>query len=363
MSFVRARFVHAILLSLAAFLSTSAFAQHYQETNLISDLSGKAPVVDPRLKNPWGLARSASSFWWVARNGDGTAATYNGQGQLGPLAVTVPAPPGQSGPSAPTGTVFNGSSGFAVTPGNPGIFIFVTEDGTISAWNPNVNPANAVLKVNNGPHAVYKGATISELGGKRFLYVANFRSGQIEIYDTNFQRIRFGEEAFDDDRIPRGFAPFNVQAVGANLYVTYAKQDPQKHDDVQGPGFGFVDVFSPNGRLLARLEHGRWMNAPWGIVLTPADFGEFSHAILIGNFGDGTIAAFNPVTGRFMGNVLNPDGSVLKIEGLWALAFGNDANAGSALSLFFTAGINDEKDGLFGTLTPVPAERNEEDEP
>jgi uncharacterized protein (TIGR03118 family) len=363
----RARTIHTVLLSLpillSCWLSTNASAQHYQQTNLVSDLSGKAPVLSEHLKNPWGLARSTSSFWWVSNNGDGTASTYNGHGQFGPLNVTVPAPPGQSGPSAPTGAVFNGTSDFAVASGHPAAFIFVTEDGTISAWNPSVNPSSAVLKVNNAPHAVYKGCTIAEIGARHFLYVANFNSARIEVYDTNFRRVTVGASAFADSLIPHGFAPFNIQAVGNNLYVTYAKQDAEQHDDVPGPGLGFVDVFSPSGVLLARLQHGSWMNAPWGVVLTPGEFGEFSHAVLIGNFGDGTIAAFNPVTGSFMGNMLNPEGSVLKIDGLWALGFGNDANAGGAFVLFFTAGINDEKDGLFGTLTPIPTERNEGDEP
>ena len=367
MQSVRARVIHTVLISLSVLLSsllaTSALAQHYQQTNLTSNVSGKAPVIDEHHKNPWGLARSASSFWWISNNGDGTSSTFTGQGQIGPLRVTIPPPPGQDGPSAPTGVVFNGSTDFAVTPGNPAAFIWVTEDGTIAAWNPNVNPQSAILKVNNSPNAVYKGVTIAEIGKKRFLYVSNFNSGMIEIYDTNFQRVQTGRNVFFDARIPRGFAPFNVQAVGTNLYVTYAQQDTQRHDDVAGAGLGFVDVFSPAGILLARLEHGSWMNAPWGVVLTPADFGEFSHAVLIGNFGDGSIAAFNPVTGAFMGNLQNPDGTVLKIDGLWALGFGNDANAGSALTLFFTAGINDEKDGLFGTLSPVAAERNEGDEP
>ena len=182
-----------------------------------------------------------------------------------------------------------------------------------------------------------------------------------QCFDTNFNSVNISEEAFDDDRIPRDYAPFNVQAYGPNIYVTYAKQDAARHDDTPGLGFGFVDVFSREGRLLARLEHGDWFNAPWGVVLAPADFGEFSHALLVGNFGSGTIVAFNPETGHFLGNVLNPDGSTLTIDGLWGLGFGNGGSSGPGSTLFFTAGPNGETNGLFGTLTPIATELNDDD--
>jgi uncharacterized protein (TIGR03118 family) len=183
------------------------------------------------------------------------------------------------------------------------------------------------------------------------------------VFDTNFKQMRLPDEAFEDDRIPDGFAPFNIQGIGPNLYVSYAKQDATRHDDVPGAGLGFVDVFSRRGELLARLEHGSWLNAPWGMTMAPADFGEFSHAVLVGNFGSGTVAAFNPLTGHFMGNMLTPGGSTLTIDGLWGMAFGNGGQSGPGNTLFFTAGPNDETDGLFGTLTPIAAELNENDEP
>jgi uncharacterized protein (TIGR03118 family) len=170
--------------------------------------------------------------------------------------------------------------------------------------------------------------------------------------------VRKSEEAFDDDDLPKGFAPFNVQAIGQNLYVTFAKQDEKKEDDVPGAGLGFVDVFSPDGKRLASLQHGPWFNAPWGVTLAPGEFGEFSHELLVRNFGSGEIAAFNPVTGKFLGRVKNPDDSILVIDGLWALWFGNSGLGGPYNSLFFTAGIQDEEHGLFGTLTTVPSEQH-----
>jgi uncharacterized protein (TIGR03118 family) len=348
--------------SLAVF-STVVLAQHYQQTNLVSNVPGRAQVTDPNLVNSWGLVRGSLTPWWVADNGTGLSTLYDGSGNILSLVVTVS---GASDKAAgnPTGIVFNGNPNeFLLAPKTPSLFIFVAEDGTISAWNPGVNPTKSVIKVNNSSRgAVYKGLTIGEIGEKHFLFVANFHSGHVEVYDTNFSRVPIAEELFNDDQLPQGFAPFNIQGIGPNIYVTYAEQDAAKHDDVHGAGLGYVDVFSPRGSLLQRLQHGDWFNGPWGVTLAPADFGEFSHALLVGNFGGQTIAAFNPVTGRFIGNMRNPDGSTLKIDGLWALSFGNGGIAGPANTLFFTAGPDDETNGLFGTLTPLLAELKADDE-
>jgi len=387
----RFKWVVGVLLALSAPSLTSA--QHYIQTNLISDGFISTPVVDPHLNNSWGLARSTTSPWWVANNNTGTSTLYTYTTTLVPpatvgtvtlqpaaLVVTIPAPPNATPPSAPTGVVFNGSSDFVIgtntTTGAPAPadFIFCTEDGTISGWNPGVNATTAVLKVNKSPEAVYKGCTTANIDGVRFLYVTNFRRARVEVYDTNFQEVHFSDGAFDDDRIPHDFAPFNVQNVGDSLFVTYAKQDSARHDDVAGDGLGYVDIFSPSGKLEARLEHGFWLNAPWGVVWTPRDFGEYSNRVLVGNFGSGTIAAYDGFNGKFIGFVENPDSSVLVIDGLWALAFGNSAagcpntipansglpkcgSAGPYNSLFFTAGPDGETHGLMGTLTAVATEQ------
>jgi len=377
------------LVSVLVLVPAPTFAQHYKQTNLVTDPNSGATATftDTNLKNPWGLARSVSSPWWVADNGTGVSTLYDGGGVARSLVVKIPGPNGSPANfvATPTGVVFNGSPDFRLSPGgSPASFIFVTEDGTISAW---AGGTAATLKVDNSATptaaegAVYKGATIGEVDGKRYLYVANFRSGHVEVYDTNFSQVHFsngngagrgeGEDNFNDSHVPKGFAPFNVQNVGGSLFVTYAKQDAPKHDDVAGAGLGFVDLFSPSGELLTRFEHGSWLNSPWGVVWTPRDFGEFSNDILVGNFGSGQIAAYNGFTGQFMGLMKNQSDETLTIPGLWALAFGNSAAgcpstppAGSNLpqcgaagpynSLFFTAGINDEADGLFGTLTPDP---------
>jgi len=350
----------ALALSLFSFPGV-ARAQHYKQTNLISNIAGMAPVTDPNLKNPWGLTRSSTSPWWVANNNSGTSTLYTGAGQIVPIngTGTVLVPPPRFAPNAqstPTGVVFNGSpTDFLVAPGVAAHFIFATEDGTISGW---VSGKSAVLVVDNSDGgsangAVYKGATSAEIDGKRFLYVTNFRSAKVEVYDTNFKRVHLDEDAFTHDGIPEQFAPFNVQNIGGTLFVTYAKQDAARHDPVGGDGLGFVELFTPSGKRIGHLQHGDWFNAPWGVVWTTRDFGEFSNAILVGNFRSGWVAAFNGFTHKFIGFVRNADNSLVTIDGLWSLTFGNGATAGSANSLFFTAGINNENDGLFGTLTPI----------
>jgi uncharacterized protein (TIGR03118 family) len=347
-----------------------AIAQQYEQTNLVSDVPGLAKTTDPNLVNSWGIVHPPTGPWWVNDNGTGVSALYDGNGNpFNPfppppnqLVVTIPPPSGGGGPATPTGIVFNGTTDFAVTPGNAARFIFVTEDGTISAWNPSVNLHNAILKVDNSPGAVYKGATLAQNGGANYLYVANFRGGTVDVFDRDFNSTSLGMDTFTDPKLPAGFAPFNVQNINGKLYVTFAKQDAQKHDDVAGPGLGFVDVFDPSGTLLMRLKHGRWMNSPWGVVLAPDDFGKFSNHVLVGNFGSGRIAAFDPANGNFQGLLRGRQGSPITIDGLWGLGFGNGATAGPTNTLFFAAGINDEKDGLFGTLTPRPGRQTGEDQ-
>lgn len=390
----------ATLGGLLAVVPAATLGQHYQQTNLVSNVPkefpnpGNNPKVnlDPALQNPWGLVAGAGTPWWVSNNASGTSTLYDGTGALlngfngggqtfngMPVpanGILVPNAPSQPSPGSPTGIMFNGTNDFAIQ-GNAAIFIFATEDGTISGWAPNfttgANFLSAIIAVDNSQKpnakegAVYKGATIVEVHGKRFMLAANFRSGKVDIFDSIFDQIdhpaKFDDDAFDDDTVPADFAPFNVQAIGPNIYVTYAKQDKAKHDPIGGAGLGRVSIFSSEGKLLGRLEHGSFLNAPWGITLAPGTFGEFSHALLVGNFRGGTIAAFNPLTGKFMGNMLALNSKkAIWIDGLWALTFGNDSNNAPATTLYFTAGPDKEKNGLFGTLTPDPNEQGDDDE-
>ncbi len=351
----------AIVLSLATILSlaTPASAQHrYQQTDLVSDVPGLAAVTDPNLVNPWGLSRSATSPWWTANNGTGTSTLYNGLGIKQALTVTIPPAAGLSGPSTPTGTVFNGSSDFKVgLPGTsqPARFLFVTAEGTLSGWNPGANPTNAITKIDwSTSGAIFRGLALGQIGTANYLYAANFHTGKVDVFDGTFTPVDLGATAFHDPHLPRGYAPFNVQAIGDKIFVAYAKQDHEKIDEVTGPGRGFVTAYTTSGVLSMRLHWGPWFNAPWGVAQAPADFGRFSGMILVGQFGSGKIAAFDPVTGKFRGFMRGANHRPVKIEGLWALSFGNGANAGPLNTLYFAAGIEDEAHGLFGTLTALP---------
>lgn len=359
--------VSGLRLSLAApavfLVATSLCAQqlqHYKQTNLVSDQPGVAALTDPNLVNAWGMSRSATSPWWVSDNGTGVSTLYNiSTNSIVPLVVTIPT--GDSSMSAtgtPTGQVFNGTTDFQLTPNNAAAFIFVTEDGTVSGWNPKVNPNTAVIKVNTHSASVFKGAALATTSTKsggtaNFLYVADFRKGHVNVYDTNFNKAHLDDDAFEDEDIPHGFAPFNVQNIGGNIYVAYAEQDSQKHDEVDGPGLGYVDVFSPAGHLLHRLQHGQWFSGPWGIAQAPGDFGAYSHDILVGQFGSGQILVFDPVTGRFKGTLNDASNNPITIDGLWDISVGGGGNSGSATALFFSAGTDDEQHGLLGMITAV----------
>jgi uncharacterized protein (TIGR03118 family) len=342
----------------------------YVRTNLVSDIAGVANFTDPNLVNAWGIvAADGTGPFWIADNGTGVSTLYNGNGVAfptnSPLVVTIPTPPNSraGAVAAPTGIVFNGTSDFVVSAGGksgPARFIFATEDGTISGWNPTVDGTHAILVVNNsGPGlsadrtklgAVYKGLAIGNSGSANLIYATNFRDGVVEIYNASFLFVK----AFTDANVPSGFAPFGIRNINNQLFVTYAKQNAQKHDDVAGPGNGFVDIFDLNGNLISRFASQGTLNSPWGLVPTPASFGTFSSAILIGNFGDGRINAFDS-HGTFLGQLQEEHAAIinpLTIDGLWGLSFGNGGTAGPTNTLFFTAGIGAEGHGLFGLITP-----------
>lgn len=345
----------------ALLMPTISSAQKYHRTDLTTDSSSvsNAPNVDGQLLNAWGMSRGSGGPWWISDNGSGLTTVYDGAGAPfvppgapSPLVVKIATPDG-TGTATPTGTVFNSTSAFQVG-GGKAIFLFVTEDGTISGWNPAADFANTIIIKNNSGKAVYKGCAITTANiGPRF-YATNFQSGKVETYNANFVRVEpNNEDAFRIPDIPKNYAPFNIQNVGGNLVVTFARRAPGSLDEDHGAGVGYAGVFSPTGKFLISLQHGPWFNAPWGIALAPGDFGKFTHRLLIGNFGDGTINAFNLVTGKHEGTMLDDTtGMTLSIPGLWGLSFGGDStNDGMATSLYFTAGPNDEADGVLGTLS------------
>lgn len=333
-------------LMLAGVFSVSAHAG-YMQTNLVSSVSGQAAFTDPNLVNPWGMAYSATSPFWVSDNGTGVSTLYNGSGSKQALTVTIPAT-STGGPARPTGQVFNGGAGF-----NGDRFLFATEDGTIAGWRGALGTAAELVVDNSTLGANYKGLAIGSNGAGTFIYAANFHAGTIDVYDSIFAPA-FLPGAFTDPTLPAGYAPFNIQNLGGNLFVTYAQQDANAQDDVAGAGHGFVDVFDTSGNLQKRLISGGVLDSPWGVALAPADFGEFSNDLLVGNFGDGLINAFDPLTGALLGTLKDGKGNPIQIDGLWGLGFGNGAGAGLSNELFFTAGPNGETDGLFGKLSAVP---------
>lgn len=327
----------------------------FVETDLVSDIPGLATFTDPDLVNPWGIAFGATSPFWVANNGTGTSTLYNTAGEKQSLIVSIPAPGG--GAAAPTGTVFNPTGALPIAPGGPNsVFLFATEEGTIAGWHPSLGTSAATLVDNSGAGAIYKGLAVSGTGATARLYAANFHAGTVDAFDANFAPILGG--AFVDPTLPAGYAPFNVQNIGDKLYVSYALQDAAGEDDVPGPGNGFVNVFDTDGSLLNRFISDGQLNSPWGMALAPATFGSFGGSLLVGNFGDGAIDAYDPATGVFLGALHREDGTPLQIPGLWGLTFGNGGSGGDPNLLYFAAGIPGpggalEDHGLFGSIGPV----------
>jgi uncharacterized protein (TIGR03118 family) len=325
----------------------------YTINNLVSDGAVPAPHIDLHLKNAWGVAFNPNGVQWVANNNSGTATLYDGNGVPQSLVVTIPGQGGAQG--TPTGIVFSSSNDFMVTKGGvsgPSRFIFATEDGTISGWAPNVDSTHAILAVDSSAsNAVYKGLALAANGSGNFLYAADFRNGKVAVFDKTFHPATLPGD-FSDPHLPPGFAPFGIQNLNGNLYVSYAKQNAERHDDVASPGLGFVNVFNANGQLIRRIASRGPLNAPWGMALAPADFGIFSNALLVGNFGDGRISAFDLPTGNFLGQMQGADGKRLVIDGLWGIDFGNGILNQPANVLFFAAGPNGESDGLYGRIEP-----------
>jgi uncharacterized protein (TIGR03118 family) len=340
------------------------------QTNLVSNKPNIAKVQDQQLVNSWGLTHGPTTPWWVADNGTGVSTLYNGNGTPfpvgSPLVVTIPPPAGSPAgtTAAPTGIVFNDVNStdpddFVVSENGksgPSLFMFATEDGTISGANVTVDPTHAILAVDRskvGLGAVYKGLAIGLSQGNDFIYATNFRFGTVEMFDANFNLVKSFTDAqlAQDCPLPgQCFAPFGIRNIGGKLFVTFALQNAMKHDDVAGLGNGFVDVFDTGGKLLRRFASQGTLNSPWGLTLTPDDFGPFSNDLLVGNFGDGHINIFNPATGAFLGQLPDQAGDPIIINGLWGLDFGNGNLAGERDELFFASGPNDERDGLFGKI-------------
>jgi uncharacterized protein (TIGR03118 family) len=325
-------------------------ATAYTVQALVSDgTTVPAAATDPNLINAWGLSAGPTTPWWSANNGTDTSTLYTGAGAKQALTVAVA--------GGPTGTVFNGSAtDFGVSQNGksgPARFLFATEGGTVLGWSPAVNAAAAVTGADrSGAGAIYKGlATVNDR-----LYATDFHNARVDVFDASFGLMAL-PGGFQDPKIPKGYAPFGIQALGGNIFVTYAQQDAAKKDDVAAPGHGFVDEFTPDGQLVARVvnsgKKNAPLNAPWGLATAPANFGSFAGDLLVGNFGNGRISAYvqRGSVWVYKGQLRVADGTPIAIDGLWAIAFGNGTASGPTTSLYFLSGPGDEKHGLFGSIT------------
>jgi uncharacterized protein (TIGR03118 family) len=322
-------------------------ARGYVQTNLVSDQPGHAQITDPNLVNPWGLAAGPSTPVWVADNGTNVATIYaggkdGGPVQAVPLVVSIPF-------GEPTGQVFNDTSGFVLPDGMPALFIFSSEAGRITAWNQQVSPITGAVKVAGNGTAVYKGLALLHRGAHPWLLATDFHNGRIDVFGTKFHRVGLPSWAFTDPSLPKGYAPFGITVVGGRVIVSYAKQDAVRHDDEKGLGHGFVDAYSSSGHLLARLVSRGVLDSPWGMTIAPRGFGVFSGDLLVGNFGNGFIHAFDPLTGQLRGTLRRPGGQPVHIDGLWGLLPGNGV-AADRDDVIFSAGPDGESHGLLGVI-------------
>jgi uncharacterized protein (TIGR03118 family) len=351
----------ALLVTMACVIAPGARADAGEErderavafmvTNLDANTSGRAPITDPNLRNAWGIAFAPGGPFWINDNAAGVSTLYGGDGSVIPLVVNVP-PPSSADPAsngAPTGMIWNPTSGFRLTgTAFASIFVFATENGTLAGWNPQANRGSAITVVDHSAQgAVYKGLAFGTNASGNHLYATDFHSGQIEVFDNAFTPVAVAG-SFTDPRLPAGFAPFGIQNIDGDLWVSYAQQDADRHDDVGGPGSGYVDVYDTDGHLLRRFAKRGVLNSPWGLARAPYGFGQFGGAILIGNFKDGRINAFD-ARGHYLGTLRSPAGAPIVIDGLWGLSFGGGAKS-SPESLYFTAGPDGESNGLFGLI-------------
>ena len=348
---MRQRFALLAACALLPLVSVAQAAPLFEQTNLVSSVPGLAPVTDPNLKNPWGIAFGPTSPFWIANQVTSTATVYNGAGQPfppgSPLVVTIPT--AGSSPAGPTGVVFNPTGNFLTggVVGPPAVFIFSTLNGTLAAWHP-TNGTTAVTPAAATDGAVYTGLALGNNGSGNFLYVADTKNAKIDVYDGNFSKVTLAG-SFTDPGLPAGFRPYNIQNLGGKLLVTYENE---------ASGGGIVDAFDLNGNFLSRVSGnsaGGPLESPWGLALAPASFGDFGGALLVGNEDDGHISAFNFATGDFLGQLLDTSGNPVANPGLWGLTFGNGGEGGDPNVLYLVAGIEDEQQGLFASLAPADA--------
>ncbi len=351
--------------------TTAPATTAFTDTALVVDKAevvATAATIDANLQNPWGIATATGLTFWIADNNSNLATLYSGTGAIETQAVTGSADVGVAIPASaagvqanPTGQVYNGNGGFLIPTSNgqeSALFIFDGEGGTIAAWAKD-SGATAVTAyddgvVNGADHAVYKGLALGTVNGATYLYATDLHNNKVDVFDTNFSKPTAMQGKFIDPSIPTGFVPFGIAALNGQLYVTFAKQDTEKHDEIPGAGFGYVDIFDFSGNLVSQFASGGALNAPWGMAIAPAGFGSLQGDVLIGNFGDGTINIFTPngtALATSMGHLMASNGNAMSFPGLWSLVFGNGDSDKPLTTLFYTAGFADQTDGVFGSIT------------
>jgi uncharacterized protein (TIGR03118 family) len=357
--FVLQALVFIICMLFAVQIRAQESGNRYAAINLVTSTFGRTEHTDVSLVNPWGMVYDpAENAWWVADEGRGRATVYGFSGLplpgLAPLGVTIPVAPGSvSDYASPAGIVYNPSDAFKFGLGTPSRLIFVTRGGAIAGWNPEHDPYEASLIIDNSPQADYTGAAIASVDDQYVLYVANFSQGRIDAFGPGLSPLSIREDAFFDADLPDGFSPYNVQAINNELWITYARMGSDGHTALGGEGAGYVDVFDTKGALLGRLEHGPWLDAPWGVALAPeTGFGKYSGALLVGNSGSGMIAAFDAVSGSFIGILKDTGNAPIMVPGIHGLNFGSSTSEAPAM-LFFTAGSASLN--LFGSIIPGSA--------
>jgi len=316
----------------------------YNQTNLVSDIPGRALHTDPGLQNPWGISFGPSTPFWISNNGAGVSGIYDSDGTRRPLTVSIPAPGG--GTSAPTGQAFDATGAFSGD-----IFLFATENGTIAGWRGALGTQAETLVDNSPANAIYKGLESASVDGHTYLFAADFHNSRVDVIPSSGAPALAGN--FTDPNLPSGYAPFNIRNLNGQFYVTYAKQDASGTDEEAGAGLGFVSVFDLHGNFVKRFASDGSLNAPWGLAMTPAGWNLPAGDVLVGNFGDGTINAYD-ANGTLVGPIASLSGTPLVNDGLWAITFGNGGAGGNTTSLYLTAGLNDEANGLFARIDAVP---------
>ncbi|WP_019700375.1 TIGR03118 family protein [Paracidovorax oryzae] len=333
---------------------TPSVATAFTARTVVSDGSVPSTQTDPNLRNGWGIAFNPQGFVWVTATATQKSTLYDGNGVPQSLVVTVP--PAGSVPANPTGIVFSGGSDFQVSKGGvtgPSRFIFSSEDGSISGWSPAADLNNAIVTYSDGAGgAVYKGLAIAASGNANFLYATDFRNRKVDVFDSSFRKVRLASD-FSDPQLPSDYAPYGIQAIGSRIVVTYARQDASGRNAVHASATGAVNLFNTDGTLAQRLlQPGAPLNAPWGVALAPANFGGASGQLLIANEGDGTIGAFDMATGVTKGVLARSDGTVLRVDGVRGIAFGNGLNQQPLNTLFYIAGPNQGANGAYGRVDP-----------